>query len=226
MILAAGKGERMMPLTAKTPKPMLEVAGKPLMEYHLEKFIAAGINQLVINHSHLGEQIEIYFSTGKKWGVEISWSREETPLETAGGIIKALPLLGDDPFIIINGDVWCDIDISTLTEGGALKKLKTGENLAHLVLVENPLQNPGGDFGLENHQIVNQSDKMFTYAGISIIHPKLFNVQLADQKLGLAPLLREAANKNQVSGEVYYGEWQDIGTPERLHELRKSQDNN
>ena len=225
MILAAGKGERMMPLTAKTPKPMLQVADKPLMEYHLEKFKAAGISQLVINHSHLGDQIEDYFGNGNQWGVEIAWSREESPLETAGGIIKALPLLGNEPFIIMNGDVWCDINVSTLIEGDALRKIQAGNNLAHLVLVKNPPQHPTGDFGLVNQQVVNQAEEMFTYAGISIIDPALFKSQLEDQKLGLGPIFREAADRNQVGGDLYLGEWRDIGTPERLQALRKAQGN-
>lgn len=210
MILAAGLGKRMRPLTDHCPKPLLPVAGKPLIVHHLERLRDAGIHEVVINISYRAEQIIDALGDGSAYGVCIHWSHETTPLETGGGILKALPLLGEAPFLLINGDVWCD----ALPACQALKET----DLAHLVLVDNPRHHPHGDFGF-NAGRVNQTDTpRLTYAGISIIHPKL----LAEQTGGafaLAPLLRAAIDDNQVSGEYFTGYWVDVGTPERLAAL-------
>jgi len=223
MLLAAGKGERMMPLTAKTPKPLLEAGGKPLLSYHIEKLKKAKILDIVINHSYLGQQIEDFYQDGRQLGVSIEWSREEIPLETAGGIINALPKLGESPFIIMNGDVWCDLEVEQIIDSVDLEKLEKGELLAHLVLVTNPEHNTTGDFSIESGRVKNEGEEMYTYAGISLLSPKLFDqARLASNEvIGLAPLLRKAALENRVSGQIYEGDWQDIGTPERLNALRK-----
>ena len=221
MILAAGRGERMMPLTASTPKPLLEVGEKPLLSFHIERLKQAGLTDLVINHSYLGDKIEDYYQCGNSHGVTISWSRESSPLETAGGIIKALPLLGDQPFWVINGDVWCDLNYQDLLVQTNIDTLFSGEILAHLILVPNPAHNPKGDFGLHDNLVVNKAEQMYTFSGISILSPKLFKDQLAGKPLALAPILRKACDNDQVSGQIYDGDWQDIGTPQRLENLRQ-----
>ncbi|WP_163832397.1 N-acetylmuramate alpha-1-phosphate uridylyltransferase MurU [Spartinivicinus ruber] len=211
MILAAGLGTRMRPLTLKTPKPLLPVLGKPLIEYHLERLAAAGINQLVINHAYLGEQIEAKLKDGSHWGVSISYSHEPEPLETAGGIAHALPLLGDNPFIVINGDIWCDYPLEQLY-------LPESE-LAHLILVDNPAHNPTGDFSLVDGQVgFDCNSQRFTFAGISVLSPALFK-ELPQAKWPLAPILEAAIKQGLVSGEQYKGYWLDVGTPERLGQL-------
>ena len=213
MILAAGKGERMRPLTLHTPKPLLPVAGKPLIQWHIEALRRAGFDQLVINHAWLGEQLEEAFGDGSALGVQISWSPEEQPLETAGGIIRALPLLGTEPFLLVNGDIWCDVDFAGL-------QLPLGK-LAHLVLVPNPPFKHGGDFLLDEAVVTNpadgQKDRALTFSGISVLSPALF-AGLADGPQPLAPLLRAAADQGLVSGEVHGGQWIDVGTPERLQQ--------
>ncbi|MDE1463215.1 N-acetylmuramate alpha-1-phosphate uridylyltransferase MurU [Spartinivicinus poritis] len=211
IILAAGLGTRMRPLTLKTPKPLLPVLGKPLIEYQLERLAEAGISQLVINHAYLGEQIESYLKDGRRWGVNISYSPEPEPLETAGGIAHALSLLGDDPFIAINSDIWCNYPLEQLR----LPKNK----LAHLVLVDNPGHNVMGDFSLMNGLVTLESKaQRFTFAGISVLSPALFN-NLPQPKWPLAPVLKEAIGQGLVSGEQYHGYWLDVGTPERLKQL-------
>lgn len=213
MILAAGKGERMRPLTLHTPKPLLPVAGKPLIQWHIEALCRAGIDQLVINHAWLGEQLEDAFGDGSALDVHISWSPEEQPLETAGGIIRALPLLGAEPFLLVNGDIWCDVDFSAL-------QLPRGK-LAHLVLVPNPPFKQGGDFLLEGGLVTSPPDTAqsgaLTFSGISVLSPTLFE-GLADGPRPLAPLLRAAAAQGLVSGQVHGGQWIDVGTPERLRQ--------
>lgn len=214
MILAAGRGERMRPLTDNTPKPLLKVAGKMLIEYHLEKLKAAQITEVVINHAWLGYKIEQALGDGSQYGLMIEYSAETEALETAGGIINALPLLGDELFIAINGDVYCDYDFSNLPSSIA--------GLAHLVLVDNPPHHPGGDFSLTQSGLVEQTgENKQTFSGIGIYHPDLFQNNLKG-KLALAPVLRQAMNQHQVSGESYQGIWHDIGTPERLKELNLS----
>lgn len=213
MILAAGKGERMRPLTLHTPKPLLPVAGKPLIQWHIEALQRAGFRQLVINHAWLGQQIEDAFGDGFQLGVDISWSAEEQPLETAGGILRALPLLGDAPFVLVNGDIWSDFEFAGL-------QLPAGK-LAHLVLVENPPFKQGGDFllqaGLIANPVEHEQAEALTYSGIAVLSPRLFD-GLSDGPQPLAPLLRTAAQRGQVSGEHYTGCWIDVGTPERLQQ--------
>lgn len=213
MILAAGHGKRMLPLTETTPKPLLKVAGHSLIEWQLVKLARAGFSDVVINLHHLGEQIPAALGTGERWGVHIAYSRETELLETAGGIIKALPLLGDEPFVIVNGDVWTDYDFSRLRS--ALRP----EVLAHLVLVPNAEHHPEGDFHLAADGLLDVNGKpRLTYSGISVLHPKLF-AGLPVQRLALAPVLREAMAQQQVSGELFSGDWQDIGSPQRLEAL-------
>ena len=217
MILAAGQGTRMRPLTKHTPKPLLEVAGKPLIVWHIEKLVAAGYREIVINIAWLGHHIPEALGDGARWGVNLWYSDEqnEDALETAGGIVKALPLLGDEPFLVVNGDVWCDFDFRPV-------ELVAGE-LAHLVLVENPGHNPAGDFSLESGRVATAvSKKCYTFSGIGYYHPDLFRV-LDYGKRPLAPVLRAAMECCQVSGELYKGEWLDVGTPQRLAELNELQ---
>jgi N-acetyl-alpha-D-muramate 1-phosphate uridylyltransferase len=211
MILAAGRGERMRPLTDDLPKPLLEVGGKMLIEYQLEKCKAAGITDVVINHAWLGEKIEQALGDGTRYGLKIQYSAEGEALETAGGIIHALPLLGDAPFVVINGDIFCDYDISGLP--------MTLSGLAHLVLVNNPSHHPQGDFALSGSNKVTETGKdKLTFSGIGVYHPDLFKAY-PEGKRALAPVLRQAMQQARVTGEYFQGEWYDIGTPERLHQL-------
>ncbi|SMN02448.1 Glucose-1-phosphate thymidylyltransferase [uncultured Candidatus Thioglobus sp.] len=210
MILAAGRGKRMKSLTKNTPKPLLKIKGKTLIEHSIEKLKKAGIVDIVINTSYLGEQIQAYLGDGSAFGVNIQYSTEASPLETAGGIIQALPLLGDKPFIVINSDVVCDYDLSTLH----LPK----NSLAHLVLIDNPPHHPNGDFSLTaKQQITLNENARLTFSGIAIYHPDFFKNHLDCQtELPLYPLLKEAIDTQQLTAEHYQGYWQDIGTPERL----------
>ena len=211
MILAAGRGERMRPLTDHSPKPLLRVGGKCLIEYHLEALATAGFNDVVINHAHLGAQIEQLLGDGGRYGVRIHYSPEAGALETGGGIFKALPLLGDAPFVVVNGDVWCDYPFSRLRE----REIQG----AHLVLVPNPPQHPAGDFLLRDGRVNGEGDgERFTFSGIGLYHPSLFDGCEAGA-FPLAPLLRRAMARGQVSGELFDGQWFDIGTPERLQQL-------
>jgi len=211
MILAAGRGERMRPLTDTLPKPLLNVGGKMLIEYHLEKLKAAQITDVIINHAWLGEKIEQALGDGTKYGLNIHYSSEDEALETAGGIINALPLLGREAFIVINGDIYCDYDISNLPASLS--------GLAYLVMVNNPLHNPEGDFLLtKSGDIEPAGEKKLTFSGIGVYHPDLFKDH-PEGKLALAPVLRKAMDQNKVKGEFYQGIWHDIGTPERLNEL-------
>ena len=213
MILAAGRGERMRPLTDKTPKPLLKVAGQCLIEYHIKHLVAAGFTEIVINHAYLGEQIEQTLGDGQRYGAKLHYSAEGIALETGGGIFKALPLLGNAPFLVINGDVWCDYPFNQL------RNILTTE-LVHLILVNNPEHNPKGDFCLVNNRVNNESEPRLTYSGIGVYHPDFFK----DCKAGrfqLAPLLINAMKTGQVSGEHYKEQWIDIGTPERLEHLEK-----
>ena len=211
MILAAGRGERMRPLTDYTPKPLLEVAGKPLIVWHIERLARAGFRQLVINHAYLGEQIEQGLGDGSQWGVEIRYSPEGegTALETGGGIFRALPRL-EDPFLVVNGDVWCDLDPGTL-------RLPAGD-LAQLVLVDNPPQHPEGDFCLDDGRVGLSCPERLTFSGIGVYRRALFD-GCEDGAFPLAPLLRRAIGQGRVGGTHYQGQWVDVGTPERLHEL-------
>ena len=218
MILAAGRGERMRPLTDHTPKPLLPVGGKPLIGWHIERLRDAGFGEIVINHAHLGEQIVAAFGDGAALGVRLAWSAEPPgALETAGGIRHALPLLGEEPFLVVNGDIWCDWPFER-----ARQLCIDARQRVHLVMVDNPPHNVKGDFALDHGRILNHATAAaprLTFSGIGIYHPALF-ADLPDQTPAkLAPLLRAAADDGQASGELHRGEWIDVGTPERLREL-------
>ena len=221
MILAAGRGERMRPLTDTVPKPLLQVGGKMLIEYHLEKLKAANINDVVINHAWLGSEIEQALGDGSRYGLTIYYSPETEALETAGGILNALPLLKGEPdeaFIVVNGDIYCDYDFTHLPSSLS--------GLAHLVLVNNPVQHLQGDFVLTPSGVIEaDGEHKLTYSGIGVYHPDLFN-GLANGKLALAPILRKAMQQHHVSGELFTGVWHDIGTPDRLNELDLYLNNN
>ncbi len=212
MILAAGRGERMRPLTDHTPKPLLKAHGKPLIEYTIAALVKAGISEIVINLAHLGEQIHSHLGDGSRYQAHISYSAEgKTGLETAGGIKKALPLLGHAPFLVINGDISCDFPLQNL--------LNKQVDLAHLILVDNPAHHPEGDFALQAETLVAQNGSpKYTYSGIGLYHPDLFN-RIDQGKAALAPLLKSAMRDKRISGELYTGFWMDIGTPERLDVL-------
>ncbi|WP_347928161.1 N-acetylmuramate alpha-1-phosphate uridylyltransferase MurU [Pseudomonas helvetica] len=212
MILAAGKGERMRPLTLTTPKPLVRVGGVPLIEYHLRALAAAGFSEVVINHAWLGQQIEDYLGDGSRYGLSIQYSSEGEPLETGGGIFRALPLLGDEAFVVVNGDIWTDYDFTALRQPMA--------GLAHLVLVDNPDHHPSGDFSLVDGQVRDgqPGTQTLTYSGIAVLHPKLF-AACVDGAFKLAPLLRDAMAQGQVSGEQLRGHWIDVGTHERLAQV-------
>lgn len=214
MILAAGRGERMRPLTDHTPKPLLKVGGKALIVWHLERLAAAGFKEIVINHAHLGEQIEQTLGNGQQWGVSIQYSPEKVALETAGGIANALHLLGNETFLVVNGDVYTDVDFSQYHARAAT--MVKENRLAHLVLVDNPKQHAAGDFALHEHLVSSDGTEKLTFSGVGIYQPSLFAHIVKGQPAKLAPILREAMLKQQVSGEHFKGEWHDIGTPERL----------
>ncbi|MCK1790935.1 N-acetylmuramate alpha-1-phosphate uridylyltransferase MurU [Pseudomonas violetae] len=209
MILAAGKGERMRPLTLTTPKPLVRVGGVPLIEYHLKALAVAGFTEIVINHAWLGQQIENYLGDGSQYGVRIHYSPEGEPLETGGGIHRALPLLGDDAFLVVNGDIWTDYDFRALHQSIS--------GLAHLVLADNPAHHPAGDFSLTNGQVYDgqANAATLTYSGIAVLHPQLFK-NCSAGAFKLAPLLRAAMEQGQVTGERLDGHWVDVGTHERL----------
>lgn len=218
MILAAGRGERMRPLTDHTPKPLLPVGGKPLIVWHIERLRAAGFTELVINHAHLGRRLEDALGDGSAFGVRIAWSPEATALETAGGIRHALPLLGEEPFVVINGDVFCDADFAALRT--AAESLRAEGPLAHLLLVDNPAHHTEGDFRLAaDGHIHADGNPRLTFAGLGAYHPALFAGLADDTPAKLAPLLREAMNAGKVTGQHHTGRWIDVGTPERLAEL-------
>lgn len=217
MILAAGLGKRMRPLTDALPKPLLPVAGKPLIEYHLEALCTAGVREVVINVSYLGQMIIDAIGSGRRWGLNIQYSVENEPLETAGGIVKALPLLGESPFILINGDVWTDYPVERLVSSAA----PAGEG--HLVMVENPAHNSQGDFGLSGDRVEVASATNrphFTFSGVSILKPELIS-RYPDCRpcFPLREVFEAGISRGVVSGEVYRGRWCDVGTPERLREL-------
>ena len=216
MILAAGLGNRMRPLTLHTPKPLLEVGGKPLIVWHIEKLQKIGVTEIVINTAWLGEKLANALGDGSQFGVKILWSHEGEGLETAGGIVNALPLLGDEPFILVNGDVWTTMDFASLLN------VELGNKQAHLVLVDNPPQHLKGDFILSNGLAYTfeqeQLGEALTYSGIAVLHPRMF-AGLENGKRPLAPLLKQAMQQQQVSAEKLQGIWVDVGTPERLEQL-------
>ena len=221
MILAAGLGTRMRPLTDHCPKPLLDVAGKPLIVRHIERLVAAGFHDIVINIAHLGHMIEAALGNGEQWGVRIQYSRESQPLETAGGIVNALPLLGDEAFLLINGDIWCDFPLNNL-------RTQKFSGLAHLILVNNPEHHPAGDFvlvcdsALSRGKVKPRGEEMgFTFSGLSVMHPCLFeNWRVrAGEAFPLREVLLPAMEAGKVSGEHYAGYWLDVGTPQRLQQL-------
>jgi len=216
MLLAAGRGERMRPLTDHTPKPLLQAGGKSLIVWHIENMARAGICDLVINHAYLGNQIEAALGDGGQFGIRIRYSAENSVLETAGGIANALPLLGDAPFAVINSDIYCGYDFVRLPEHAAT--LKASGDSAHLVLVNNPAHHPNGDFGLISGRVVNNTPA-FTFSGIGIYQPGLFANIPRGTIAPLAPLLRAQIALGKVSGEHYRGRWLDVGTPQRLEKL-------
>lgn len=234
ILLAAGRGERMRPLTDTTPKPLLQIQGKSLLQWHIEALVAANISRIVINHAWLGDQIEAALGDGAKWGVQIQYSPEETALETAGGIRQALALLNPNPyFLVINGDVFCPDFPITLFISRFKAYLNGGAKLlAYLALVPNPPQHPEGDFYLHGQHVSDKpiipplQETKLTFSGIGIYHRSLFSDLVVGEPAKLAPLLRLAMAKNQVFGEKYTGPWHDIGTPQRLYELNQSYDPN
>ena len=217
MILAAGRGERMRPLTDTTPKPLLKVGGKALIQYHIEAVRAAGIKEIVINHAWLGEQIEDTLGDGSQFGVSIEYSREGTALETGGGIFRALPLLGDSPFIVINGDIFTDYPVAELCQR------LTGNDLVHLVMVPNPIHNQKCDFFLHKSRISDDEaqGERCTFSGMAAYQPEIFR-ECEPGSFPLAPILRKAMALGRASGELYKGIWTDVGTPERLAQLDQS----
>lgn len=232
MILAAGRGERMRPLTDLMPKPLLKVGGKPLIVWHLERLAEAGFKEIVINHAHLGAQIENALGNGAQWGLSIQYSPEKEALETAGGIANALDLLTErgvkaEPFLVVNGDVYTEIDFkspvsifnaglqgNTQAASGGVKNV-----MAHLVLVDNPPQHPNGDFAIDSGMLKNVGTQMLTFSGVGVYHPDLFAEVVKGQPAKLAPLLRKAIENNVATAQYYQGIWHDIGTPERLKSL-------
>ena len=212
MLLSAGLGKRMQPLTQEIPKPLIKLAGKSLIEHHLTRLKSAGYREIVINLSHLGDTIKQKLGDGKRYGVHIEYSHEgEHPLGTAGGIVHALPLLGDKPFLVISSDIWCDhpLSFSDLVH-----------DMAHLVLVDNPAHHPSGDFSYESGKACVSGGDFLTFSGIGIYKPELFKKQTAGQT-ALAPILHSAITRERVSAEHYAGTWFDIGTPERLREAEQ-----
>jgi MurNAc alpha-1-phosphate uridylyltransferase len=213
MILAAGRGERLRPLTDAIPKAMVPAGGKPLIAWHLERLAAAGYREAVINVSHLAERVVEGLGDGGRYGLRVTYSREREPLETAGGIAQARALLGEDPFLLVNADIYCEFDFA------ALRRVSLGARLVHLILVPNPQHRSGGDFTLDEGMIGNGTGARYTYAGIAVMSPALVAGVKPGEKAPLAPLLRAAAERRLASGELHRGVWQDVGTRERLAEL-------
>ena len=213
MILAAGRGVRLRPLTDTTPKPLLLAGGKPLIVWHLEKLARAGFAEVVINHAHLGAMIEDELGDGSKFDLALHYSPEREALETAGGIALAMPMLGAEPFLVINADIYSDYELASL------RTLQLGDKLAHLVLVDNPPQHPHGDFCLELGRVRESGKPMLTFSGIGVYAPRLFGGIPSGAKVPLAPLLRKAMGADRISGEHFRGRWHDIGTVERLQAL-------
>lgn len=217
MILAAGRGERMRPLTDRLPKPLIAVRGRPLIDYHLAALAAAGVREVVINLGWLGERLREQLGDGARHGLSIAYSEEGWPaLETGGGLHHALPLLGREPFLVLNGDVYCDYPMARLISRA---KTLAERDLAHLVLVPNPAHNPRGDFGLAGGRVITACAESHTFSGLSVLRPDLF-ADCSPGAFPLAPLLREAAIRGQVAGELHAGLWSDVGTPQRLAALQ------
>lgn len=221
MLLAAGRGARMRPLTDTTPKPLLMVQGKPLIEWHIERLAAAHIQEIVINHAWLGEQIEAYLGDGSRWGVNIHYSAENPALETAAGIKKALPLLGSAPFLVISADIWTDWNPQMAHY--LAQSLTPANASAHLVLVPNPEHNPQGDFAFANGYVhAKSAHTNYTYSGLGVFHPAFFDQVSAHTPTPLREPLQHALAHQQVLGSIYQGSWMDIGTPERLKQIEQN----
>jgi N-acetyl-alpha-D-muramate 1-phosphate uridylyltransferase len=215
MLLAAGRGERLRPLTDAVPKALVEAGGKPLIAWHLERLARAGFREAVINVSHLGERIIERIGDGARFGLRVQYSRERERLETAGGIANALPLLGRAPFLLVNADVYCECDFARL------RSVELHRRLAHLVLVPNPPYRPAGDFSLVDGIVGEDPAPRYTYSGVAVMAPALVGPVTPGKKAALAPLLYDAARRGLLGGELYQGLWQDVGTAERLAELEK-----
>ena len=217
MLLAAGRGERLRPRTDDIPKALVEAGGKPLIGWHLERLARAGFREAVINVSHLGERIVERLGDGRRYGLQLRYSREHERLETAGGIANALPLLGAEPFLLVNADVYCECDFAKLRETG--RAIRQMPLLAHLVLVPNPAHRAEGDFSLRAGAVGDEPSPRYTYAGVALMKPALVAPVKPGAKAPRGPLLREAARRGEIGGELYQGLWQDVGTLERLAEL-------
>ena len=226
MIFAAGRGERMRPLTDSTPKPLLTVRGRPLIVWHILNLVRAGITDIVINHAHLGHLIEEALGDGARFGATITYSPEKIALETAGGVAQARHLLGDEPFVAVSADIYCPhFDFSEVT--GVLedndvwgKPLAADKrDIAWLYMVKNPAHHPEGDFALNAFSLSNEGEPRYTYSGIGLFRPSMFDAVTAGETMRLSQLLREYAARGQVGGEIYYGDWTDVGTVERLEQL-------
>lgn len=217
MILAAGRGERMRPLTDTVPKPLLEVGGRSLLARHVDALVAAGIRDIVINHAWLGERIEAALGDGSALGARIRYSPEATALETAGGVANALPLLGDAPFVVVNGDIFCDFDFRLAA--GIAARMRATDLLAWCVLVANPPHHPEGDFGIDGDRLLEDGSERWTFAGIGVYAPALFAGIEPGAAAPLAPLLRAAARRDRAGATIHRGRWTDVGTPQRLARL-------
>ena len=214
MILAAGYGKRLRPLTDHTPKPLISIGGKPMIVHHLEKLAEAGIREVVINLGHLGSKIPDFLGSGSTWGVSIEYSDEgPDPLETGGGMTKALPLLGKDTFLLVNGDVWTDLDFSIIP------KTLSGNDQAMLFLAKQPEWREKGDFNLDESRVRESGTPNLLYAGIALYHPSILDGAVVE-KFSIVPRLKKAIQQDRVAGQLINGEWDDVGTPERLAALR------
>lgn len=219
MILAAGRGERMRPLTDTLPKPLLAVGGKPLIVWHIENLVRAGISEIIINHAHLGHMIEAALGDGSQFGAKIRYSAEAEALETAGGIAQALPLIGNAPFLVVNGDIFIDYDFSRAQEMAMAMRAHGDMFAAYLVLVDNPLHNEKGDFALEQSMVKLSGKPMLTFTGVAVYQPDVFRDIERGAKAKLAPLLKTLIGYELVRGEHHRARWVDVGTPQRLAAL-------
>lgn len=216
MILAAGRGERMRPLTDRTPKPLLPVAGKPLIVWHLERLAKAGFRDIVVNHAHLGEQIEAALGDGSAWGVDIRYSAEPSgALETAGGVVQALPLLGDEPFFLLSGDIYADTDYGQLARAGQLADGAT----AFMWMVDNPVWHHRGDFAIQDGWLANEGEPKLTYANLGVFAPAFFAGVEPGTRLPMSPLFGRAIAARRIRAARYAGLWDNIGTPDQLRSL-------
>jgi MurNAc alpha-1-phosphate uridylyltransferase len=219
MILAAGYGKRLRPLTDHTPKPLVSIGGKPLIVHHLEKIAQTGIKEVVINLGHLGSKIPEALGDGDTWGLSIQYSEEgPDPLETGGGMAKALPLLGSETFLLVNGDVWCDLDFSSIP-----RSLESNDQ-SLLYLVQQPEWRERGDFSLVNGRVVESESPQYLYAGIALYHPSILEGAKVE-KFSIVPRLKQAIASDRVAGILHLGEWDDVGTPERLHAIQANHGN-